>query len=118
MAYGLTNLVIDASSMQVCSKCVEGCKLAENAMVWNIALSPLPPPFAWVVEFWVPFANDISQLCFQDGEDDGIDPAFKKKYSQQLKQLSEMGVPDMAKCIAVLESCKGEIEKAMDILFS
>lgn len=55
-----------------------------------------------------------------DGEecDDGVDPALKKKFAQQLKQLAEMGLADTARCVAVLEGCKGEIEKAMDILFS
>eukprot|EP00668_Euglena_longa_P042504 GGOE01056269.1.p1 GENE.GGOE01056269.1~~GGOE01056269.1.p1 ORF type:complete len:266 (-),score=43.02 GGOE01056269.1:200-997(-) len=49
--------------------------------------------------------------------DDSIDPALKKKYAQQLKQLAEMGLTDTARCIAVLEDCKGEIERAMDVLF-
>lgn len=70
------------------------------------------------------FADDDDDLDgeYEDEEeaeecDDGIDPVLKKKYSQQLKQLAEMGVTDTARCVTVLESCKGEIEKAMDILF-
>lgn len=49
--------------------------------------------------------------------EDGVDPALKKKYTQQLKQLAEMGLTDTARCISVLEECKGEIERAMDVLF-
>jgi len=52
----------------------------------------------------------------EDGED--VDPKLKQKYAAQLRQLREMGLTDTARCVAVLEACKGEIEKAMDVLFS
>lgn len=56
-----------------------------------------------------------------EDEDPGsasVDPVLRKKYALQLAQLKEMGLVDVARSVAVLEGCKGEIEKAMDILFA
>merc|ERR1712224_1160395 len=44
--------------------------------------------------------------------------AGRMRFAQQLTQLTSMGFDDEAKCIAALLRCNGNVDAALDVLFS